>query len=70
MYRQANTISIMKVKGWMERIAFQRAVLMNLVVFGITWATGLEIVRHVLERGHSVTAMVRSPAPEHNPPSV
>lgn len=40
---------------------------MNLVVFGITWATGLEIVRHVLERGHSVTAMVRSPAPEHNP---
>jgi putative NADH-flavin reductase len=36
---------------------------MNLVVFGITWATGLEIVRHALERGHSVTAMVRSPAP-------
>ena len=34
---------------------------MNLIVLGITLVAVLEIVRHALERGHSVTAMVRSP---------
>lgn len=34
---------------------------MKLVVLGATGATGLEIVRQALERGHSVTALVRSP---------
>jgi putative NADH-flavin reductase len=33
---------------------------MKLVVLGATGATGLEIVRQALERGHSVTAFVRS----------
>lgn len=36
---------------------------MKLVVLGATGATGLEIVRQALERGHSVTALVRSPEP-------
>src|SRR5438874_9298934 len=34
---------------------------MNLVVLGATGATGQEIVRQAVERGHSVTALVRSP---------
>jgi putative NADH-flavin reductase len=34
---------------------------MKLVVLGATGATGLEIVRKSIERGHSVTAFVRSP---------
>jgi putative NADH-flavin reductase len=34
---------------------------MNVVVLGATGATGTEIVRVALERGHSVTAFVRSP---------
>jgi putative NADH-flavin reductase len=34
---------------------------MKLVVLGATGGTGLEIVRHSIERGHSVTALVRSP---------
>lgn len=34
---------------------------MNLVVLGATGGTGLEIVHQALERGHSVTALVRSP---------
>jgi putative NADH-flavin reductase len=34
---------------------------MKLVVLGATGGTGLEIVRQARERGHSVTALVRSP---------
>lgn len=34
---------------------------MKLVVLGATGGTGLEIVRQAVERGHSVTALVRSP---------
>lgn len=34
---------------------------MNLVVLGATGGTGMEIVRQAVERGHSVTAFVRSP---------
>lgn len=34
---------------------------MKLVVLGATGGTGLEIVRQSVERGHSVTALVRSP---------
>jgi len=34
---------------------------MRLVVLGATGGTGLEIVRQATERGHSVTALVRSP---------
>jgi putative NADH-flavin reductase len=34
---------------------------MKLVVLGATGGTGLEIIRQALERGHSVTALVRSP---------
>jgi putative NADH-flavin reductase len=33
---------------------------MKLIVLGATGATGLEIVRQALERGHSVTALARS----------
>jgi putative NADH-flavin reductase len=33
----------------------------KLVVLGATGGTGLEIVRQALDRGHSVTALVRSP---------
>jgi putative NADH-flavin reductase len=35
---------------------------MKLVVLGATGGTGLEIVRQAVERGHQVTAFVRSPA--------
>ena len=34
---------------------------MRLVVLGATGGTGLEILRQAVERGHSVTAFVRSP---------
>ncbi len=34
---------------------------MKLVVLGATGATGLEVVRQATERGHSVTAFVRTP---------
>jgi putative NADH-flavin reductase len=34
---------------------------MKLLVLGATGGTGLEIVRQAVERGHSVTALVRSP---------
>lgn len=34
---------------------------MKLVVLGATGGTGLEIVRQAVDRGHSVTALVRSP---------
>jgi putative NADH-flavin reductase len=34
---------------------------MKLVVLGATGGTGLEIVRQAIEKGHSVTAFVRSP---------
>ena len=34
---------------------------MKLVVLGATGGTGIEIVRQAIERGHSVTAFVRSP---------
>src|SRR5258708_429379 len=34
---------------------------MKLIVLGATGGTGLEIVRKAIERGHSVTAFVRSP---------
>lgn len=34
---------------------------MKIVVLGATGGTGLEIVKQSLERGHSVTALVRSP---------
>jgi putative NADH-flavin reductase len=34
---------------------------LKLVILGATGATGLEVVRHATERGHSVTAFVRAP---------
>jgi putative NADH-flavin reductase len=34
---------------------------MKLVVLGATGGTGLELIREAIERGHSVTALVRSP---------
>jgi putative NADH-flavin reductase len=34
---------------------------MKLIVLGATGATGIEIVRQAIERGHTVTALVRSP---------
>jgi putative NADH-flavin reductase len=34
---------------------------MKLIVLGATGGTGLEVVRQALQRGHSVTALVRSP---------
>lgn len=34
---------------------------MRIVVLGATGGTGLELVRQAMERGHSVTALVRSP---------
>ncbi len=34
---------------------------MKLAVLGATGGVGLEIVRQAIERGHSVTAFVRSP---------
>jgi putative NADH-flavin reductase len=39
----------------------ERIKIMKLVVLGATGGTGLEIVRQAVERGHSVTAFVRSP---------
>src|SRR5712672_2864295 len=33
----------------------------NLLVLGATGGTGMEIVRQAIKRGHSVTALVRSP---------
>lgn len=34
---------------------------MNVLVFGASGATGREVVKHALDRGHSVTAFVRDP---------
>jgi putative NADH-flavin reductase len=34
---------------------------MKLIVLGATGGTGLEVVRQAIERGHAVTALVRSP---------
>lgn len=34
---------------------------MDIVILGASGGTGLEIVRQAIERGHSVTALVRSP---------
>jgi putative NADH-flavin reductase len=34
---------------------------MKLVILGATGGTGLEVVKRAIERGHSVTALVRSP---------
>jgi putative NADH-flavin reductase len=36
---------------------------LRLLILGATGATGLELVRMAVERGHSVTAFVRSPEP-------
>lgn len=41
--------------------AFGTAPHLKLVVLGATGATGLEVVRRATERGHSVTAFVRTP---------
>jgi putative NADH-flavin reductase len=38
---------------------------MKMVVLGATGGTGLEIVRQAMERGHGVTALVRSPEKLH-----
>src|ERR1700733_6302085 len=38
---------------------------MKIVVLGATGGTGLEIVRQAMERGHVVTALVRSPEKLH-----
>lgn len=35
---------------------------MKLAIFGATGATGVELVKQSLERGHTVTALVRNPA--------
>jgi uncharacterized protein YbjT (DUF2867 family) len=37
---------------------------MKVLVIGATGATGRHLVRKLLERGHEVTALVRSPAPD------
>lgn len=34
---------------------------LNLVVFGATGRTGKEVVKQALEKGHHVTAVVRTP---------
>ena len=34
---------------------------MKLVILGATGGTGLEVIRRAIERGHDVTALVRSP---------
>jgi putative NADH-flavin reductase len=44
-----------------DRWRLGREVAVKLVVLGATGGTGLQIVRQALERGHSVTAFVRSP---------
>jgi len=41
--------------------ATPRQAQLKLVVLGATGATGLEVIRHATERGHSVTAFVRAP---------
>lgn len=51
----------MKHDATEEAHGVRKGDLMKLVVLGATGATGLEIVRQALERGHSVTALVRSP---------
>jgi uncharacterized protein YbjT (DUF2867 family) len=38
---------------------------MSLLVLGATGGTGIELVRQAIDRGHSVTAFVRSPARLH-----
>ena len=52
--------------GYMENAARKsrsdaKLDLLKLVILGATGATGLEVVRMAIERGHSVTAFVRSP---------
>jgi putative NADH-flavin reductase len=42
-------------------VGSSKEAVVKFVVLGATGGTGLEIVRHALERGHSVTALVRSP---------
>jgi putative NADH-flavin reductase len=52
----------MKTRVDTERHEYlQRLNTMKLVVLGATGGTGLEIVRQAIGRGHSVTALVRSP---------
>src|SRR5205823_11764085 len=52
----SNNIRRLTVRGGLQ----QRST-MNLVVLGATGGTGLEVVRQALQRGHSVTTLVRSP---------
>ncbi len=42
------------------KVSVRREGMMKLIVLGATGGTGLQIVRQALERGHSVTALVRS----------
>ena len=41
--------------------ATARQAQLKLVVLGATGATGVEVIRHATERGHSITAFVRAP---------
>ena len=46
----------------LKRTMLERSMIeMKLIVLGATGGTGLEIVRRATAKGHSVTALVRSP---------